>query len=218
MSESPSKADLWAEIKAAGLEPNVSYQKATIELLQEIVNRLRLAQSKEQVSQSEAPRDIQAGLDAYKDAYDETPIRKDSANRIWFREEVKKPAIPQPRARRKLTYVDTGTKTETVSTGGYVETVEVAGDRIETGEVKITMPSYQVGIYLDPKLPFRVHAYNNVRGFDLFEVQAFYGGADLVPSTIKRMYVGNDLCYDIRSVIREIEAEDRRNQLKGTQA
>ena len=89
---------------------------------------------------------------AYSAGYDEEPVRIDPVTKfVWFREEVRKPAAPRPRARRKLTYVDPGTKTMEVSDGRYVETVEVSGQQRNTGEVRITMPSYQVGVYLDPK-------------------------------------------------------------------
>ena len=154
---------------------------------------------------------------AYSAGYDEEPVRIDPETRfIWFREEVRKPAAPRPRARRKLTYVDSGTKTMEVSDGRYVETVEVSGQQRNTGEVRITMPSYQVGVYLDPKFKdFKIHVYNDVRGFDLFDVQKFYGGADLVPAGIKRIYVGNDLCYDMLTVIRTIEEEYNRLRLQG---
>ena len=37
--------------------------------------------------------------------------------------------------------------------------------------------------------------------------------ADLVPTECKRLYIGTDLCYDIRTVIRAIESEYRREQL-----
>lgn len=166
-------------------------------------------------SVQETPRDRYAAERAYQPNEGETPIRTDEAGRVWFREEVRKPATPQPRARRRITYIDTGVKKETVVDGRFIETVEVAGDRRTTEMVKITMPSYQVGVYSDPRFPFKVHTYNNNRGFDLFDVQAFYGGADLVPSDILRVYVGNDLCYDIRSTIRSIQSEYRAQQLRG---
>ena len=159
--------------------------------------------------------DQYAGQRAYQPDEGETPIRVDDQGRTWFREEVRKPATPQPRARRRITYIDTGVKKETVVDGRFIETVEVAGDRRTTEMVKITMPSYQVGIYLDPRFPFKIHVYNNNRGFDLFDVQKFYGGGDLVPPDILRTYVGNDLCYDIRSTIRSIQAEYRAQQLRG---
>jgi hypothetical protein len=147
--------------------------------------------------------------------YDE-PIRVDEEGRVWFQEEVRKPAYPKPRGRRVLKYTDTGVKTETVQNGEYIETFEVAGvDPGRPAEVKITLPSYQVGIYKDPRFPFRIHCYNQREGFDLFEVQDFYGGAELVPETCKRVYIENDLCYDVRSVVRTIANEHRQLQLQG---
>lgn len=159
--------------------------------------------------------DIVAGRHAYRD---ESPLRTDEQGNVWYREEVTKPAVPKPRARRVLDYVDPGTVVKTISNGQYTESFEVAGDQQTRRQVKITMPSYQVGVYKAPNLPFRVHVYNDNRGFDLFEVQEYYGGGDLVPSDIKRIYVGNDLCYDINSTIRTIEAEYRRFNLNRSNA
>jgi hypothetical protein len=146
----------------------------------------------------------------------EGPIRVDELGREWYQEEVRKPAYPKPRGRRVLTYLETGVKTETVKVGEYVETFEIAGqDPGRPAEIKITLPSYQVGIYKDPRFPFKVHTYNGRSGFDLFEVHEFYGGAELVPPTCKRIYIENDLCYDMRSVINTITAEHRQLLLTG---
>lgn len=142
------------------------------------------------------------------------PLRTDEHGRVWFQEEVRKPATPRSRGRRVLRYFDTGVKKETVQSGEYTETVEVAGDgQARELTVKITLPSYQVGIYKDRRFPFRVVCYNGNEGFHLFEVQQFYGGAELVPPEIKRKYVENVLCYDIRSVIAAIVREDRERTL-----
>lgn len=147
---------------------------------------------------------------------EDTPIRVDELGRAWFQEEVRKPAYPKPRGRRVLTYMDTGVRKETVQNGEYMETFEVAGvGEARPAEVKITLPSYQVGIYKDPRFPFRVHTYNGREGFNLFEVEHYYGGAELVPATCKRVYVENDLCYDVRSVIQSIQNEYRQLQLMG---
>ena len=145
------------------------------------------------------------------------PIRRDDQGRVWFQEEVLKPAYPKPRGRRILRYMDEGVKTETVVAGEYVESYEVAGDRApRAAEVKITLPSYQVGIYLDPRFPqFKIHTYNGSEGFNLDDVELFYGGPELVPAGVKRIYVENDLCYDIRSVVRAIQDEHRSLQLQG---
>jgi hypothetical protein len=103
--------------------------------------------------------------------------------------------------------METGVRTETVQAGEYVETFEVAGNEVSRpAEVKITLPSYQVGIYTDPRFPFKIHCYDGREGFDFAEVQAYYGGSALVPDSCKRIYIENDLCYDIRSVVRTIQA------------
>jgi len=144
------------------------------------------------------------------------PIRTDENGRVWFQEEIRKPAYPKPRGRRVLTYMESGVKTETVRSGDYIETFEVAGTGTpRVAEVKVTLPSYQVGIYADPRFPFKIHVYNEMQGFDLMDVQDFYGGAELVPAEAKRMYVENVLCYDIRTTVRAIEAEYRQLQLTG---
>ena len=144
------------------------------------------------------------------------PIRIDETGREWYQEEVKKPSYPRPRGRRVLRYQESGVEQVTVQNGEYTETFEVAGSGPgQAAEVKITLPSYQVGIYKDPRFPFKVHTYNGMEGFDLFEVEEFYGGAELVPAAVKRIYVENHLCYDIRSVVRAIEAEHRQLQLTG---
>lgn len=140
--------------------------------------------------------------------------RVDENGLTWYQDEIRKPAYPKPRARRVLRYSNPGSVTQTVVNGNMTETFEVAGTGHTAGEIKITLPSYQVGIYSDPRFPFKIHIYNEIRGFDLFEVQEFYGGAELVPEEIKRMYVENVLCYDIRTVIRAIETEARQLDLK----
>lgn len=143
-------------------------------------------------------------------------IRVDEQGRQWIQEEVLKPAYPKPRGRRVLKYMETGVTTETVQNGEYVETFEVAGKSAPVAaEVKITLPSYQVGIYRDPRFPFKIHTYAERAGFNLEEVEKYWGGAELIPPTVKRVYVENDLCYDIRTVVQAIQAEHRQLQLTG---
>jgi hypothetical protein len=145
------------------------------------------------------------------------PIRTDEEGRVWYQEEVLKPAYPKPRGRRVLKYMEPGVVEQTVKNGDYTETFEVSGDpaNARQAEVKITLPSYQVGVYKDPRFPFKVVTYNGNEGFDLDEVQEFYGGAELVPPAVKRKYVENVLCYDIRSTVRAIQEEFRQQQLSG---
>lgn len=140
-------------------------------------------------------------------------IRVDElTGRKIIQEEVKKPAYPKSRGRRVLKYMDTGVQKQTVKAGDYTEEFEIPGDpaNARPAEVRITLPSYQVGISIDPRFPmFKIITYNGNEGFDLFDVQKFYGGAELVPAEIKRKYVENTLCYDIRTVVRAIETEYR---------
>lgn len=156
-----------------------------------------------------------AGVRMNTHAPDE-PLFIDEDGIEWFQREVRKPAFPKPRGRRVLQYVEHGTKTETVKNGEYLESFEISDDRApgRTSEVKITLPSYQTGIYKDPRLPFKIHVYNDQRGFDLFDVWEYFGGETLVPDGCKRIYISNDLCYDIRSVINTIEAEYRQLKLQ----
>jgi hypothetical protein len=144
-------------------------------------------------------------------------IRIDDQGRHWLQEEVRKPAYPKPRGRRVLRYQDPGVRKETMVTGDYTESFEVAGDPSTAipAEVKITLPSFQVGIYTTRQFPFRVVTYGGNQGFDRDDVIAFYGGAELVPDECKRIYVENVLCYDMRSVIRAIRVEHRQQQLAG---
>jgi hypothetical protein len=147
------------------------------------------------------------------------PIRVDpDTGRLWFQEEVLKPAYPKPRGRRVLKYQDPGVRVQTIKAGEYTESFEISGDpaNAREAEVKITLPSYQVGIYKDPRFPFKVVCYNGNEGFDLEDIQNYYGGAELVPEDVKRKYVENVLCYDMRSVIRAIETEYRQQQLRGS--
>lgn len=147
---------------------------------------------------------------------DSIVLRVDDEGREWFQEEVRKPAYPKPRGRRILRYLDKGVQTETVVAGEYVESYEVEGSGPgRAAEIKITLPSYQVGIYKDPRFPFKIHTYNGNVGFNLHEVEEFYGGTEMVPEDVKRIYVENDLCYDVRSVIRAIQTEHRQMQLQG---
>lgn len=157
---------------------------------------------------SNEPLDTLAGVRMNSDTHE--IIRIDDEGRQWLQEEIRKSAIPKPRVRRKYQYQDSGTKEMTVRNGEYMETFEVAGGDNNISEARVTLPTYQVGRYVDPRFPFSVHIYNEQRGFDLFEVEEFYGGRELVPPTVKRIYVDSVLCYDIESVIQAVEAEYRR--------
>lgn len=150
------------------------------------------------------------------------PIRVDpDTGFIWYQEEVRKPAAAKPRGRRVLTYMDSGVQTKQFSGQDengtpFTETFEVAGNGAGVQQqAKITLPSYQVGIYKDPRFPFKIHVYNERRGFDYFDVANYYGGIELVPTDVKRTYVSNNLCFDMRTVIRNIQTAFRQLQLAG---
>lgn len=224
------KSTLYAALKEAGWEPDKHYRDYSTDDLVEIAANLTGQEpvintntehkpgptiyDLETPPVSATPTNERPGQRVFSDM--NTPVRTDPDGKVWYAEEVRKPATPKPRARRKLSYIDPGTKTQGTQVGQFTESFEVAGDQQRTEEVKITLPTYQVGIYKDPKHPFKIHVYNGNRGYDLFEVRDYYGGDfDLVPSMIKRTYVGNTLCYDIRSTIRAIEEEARQLSLKG---
>lgn len=238
------KGALWRELKEAGITFPLHYRDYSMAQLQAEVDRLHAQATPQTMQAEpsapaplrEAPRpqtglqdppsrpqppalpmrpaDTVAGLRLNTHGEDE-PLRVDENGLVWYQDEVRKSAFPKPRGRRVLDYMDPGVRMETAQTGnGYTESFEMPGDQARPSQVKITLPTHQVGIYRDPSLPFKIHVYNDNRGFDLFEVRDFYGGGDLVPEDIKTVYVGQSLCYDIRTTRRAIEAEYRDKLLK----
>lgn len=233
-----TKSTYYRALKAAGVEFPKHYREYNTAELQEMFHQLRengvdiqlpepepkpetsAPLQEERKSQASSRLPVQdrpaEELPGERALQSREPIRQDSQGRVWYQEEVRKPAFPKPRGRRVLRYLETGVKRTSVQSGEYTESFEVAGDeRTREAEVKITLPSYQVGLYKDPRFPFLIHEYNSQRGFDYFEVNKFYGGEELVPDEIKKIYVQNVLCYDMRTVIRAITTEDRQRQLSG---
>lgn len=232
------KAAYWRELKDAGVEFKLHYREYSTDQLAAAVQRLREGQaapapavapppSAETVNLTTSPPDLgapqvkhatpdtMAGIRQNTVAPDE-PIRTDENGFVWFQDEVRKPAFPKPRGRRVIKYTDPGVKTVTLNgSRGESESFEMPGDESRAAEARITLPGYQVGIYQDPRYPFKIHVYNEERGFDLFEVEKFWGGADLVPKDVKRKYVSSTLCYDMRTTIRQIEAEAAQLALQG---
>jgi len=148
-----------------------------------------------------------AGL-TYSTPHDQ-PIRVDLQGRIWFRDEVAKPAVPRARMTRKQTYTETGVVQErTYLPNGQLDDVyEVSGGERKQMTVTTTTPSWQVGRFLDPRFPFQIHRYNRAVGFSSREIIAYYGGVHLVPRSIRTLYVGNQLCYDIATTKETIESQ-----------
>ena len=135
------------------------------------------------------------------------PLRVDLQGRIWFRDDVPKPAIPRARMTRKTRYKDSGVKEErTYHDDGRIDEIyEVAGEESRELTITTTLPSYQVGRYKDSRFPFMIHVYNQQQGFDYGDVIEYYGGRELVPGTIKTVYIGNMLCFHISSTVQTIE-------------
>lgn len=232
-----TKGALWQELKEAGVEFPRHYREYTMEQLQRVKNDLdarTAALNQPAIRLPEPPRqqprqpvpfavpeqqvrlekpvptpDTVAGLRQNTHG-DLEPLRVEPNGRIWYQDEVQKRAFAAPRGRRIIRYNDPGVQMRThVNPDGSSESFEMPGDRSVPSEAKITLPSHQVGIYRDRNSPFRVHTYAGQRGFDLFDVEEFYGGADLVPEGVKRIHVYTSLCYDIRTVIRAIKEEHR---------
>ena len=135
-------------------------------------------------------------------------------------DEVRKPGYPKPRGRIVREYIDSGVKTVEIKdqNGSVVERYEMPGEERTRSQVKITAPSYQVGVYRDPAVLgefFKIHTYNGAAGFDFFDVEKYWGGPRMVPQTCKRIYVSTTLCYDIDSVIQAINDEYREKVLRG---
>lgn len=234
-----NKSALWQTLKAAGVEISKPYRQCSEEELEHAVAYLRQEQAKTSMAGvvpapergDRGPIDRFAHVPVMPADPNEmagemlnthtelTPIRKDEDGRVWFQNEVRKPAYAKPRGRRVLTVQEHDTKQVTVPSGQFTESFEVP-DRdspLRPTTIKITLPSYQVGIYQDPRFPqFKTICYGGNEGFDFEDVQRFYGGPELVPSDVQRKYVENVLCYDQRTVIRAIEAEYRQSQLNPT--
>jgi hypothetical protein len=232
------KGALYRALKGAGAEFDRPYREYTVAELQAAYDLLRekmgddapplnIAPPQPQAERRAAERpainlpikekdpDEMAGQRLNTNTADLTPIRQDDAGRIWFQEEVLKPAYPKPRGRRVLRRMDGAVETVTVKDGDYTETFEIAGvGPKQATEIKVTLPSFQVGIYKDPRFPFLIVTYNSRQAFRREDIDDYFGGRDLVPGDIKRVYVENVLCYDIRTVIRSIQNAYRQIQLQ----
>ena len=216
-----SRGELWRALNTSTEFVSAKpYREYTTAELQREFDRLRVGESPllggaeaSSIPLKNEPEEI-AGLHSIN--AEATPIREDENGLVWYVDEVRKSAIPKPRARRVIKYNDPGFQTLRIenSRGDYHETIEMPGTRTRPSEAKITLPSYQVGIYKDPAMPFKIHIYNEKRGFDYFEVIDYFGGREaLVPSTVKRDYVSTTLVWDIQSTVDTIMSEYRERVL-----
>lgn len=140
-------------------------------------------------------------------------LRIDKRGRIWFREEITPDMAKSRRLRKKVTHVEADFEVKKVQQGDYIETVEVIGESTHLADAYVGLPAKQVGVYKDPRFPFKIHTYKAATGFNYDEVVAYFGGAEFLPPSIKKVYVGNDLCFDIRAVVNHIQREFRQLQL-----
>ena len=236
MTQQERKA-LWDEALELGYVPQRHYREHSVDELRTLVRQFQLRKtlvSAESLPETVDPRDDilqQARYDQLREAEPEEiagirrsdgeeVIRIDADGKQWIMDEVRKPGYPKPRGRIVREYIDSGVKTVEIKdqNGSVVERYEMPGEERTRSQVKITAPSYQVGVYRDPAVLgefFKIHTYNGAAGFDFFDVEKYWGGPRMVPQTCKRIYVSTTLCYDIDSVIQAISDEYREKVLRG---
>lgn len=203
---STDRSELWQALKGAGFQFSKKYQEYTTDELRAIYDGM-LAQQEAKTGVRGAAKD-ESELPTQRRADELKPIRTDENGRVWFQEEIQKSSLAAPRGYRMFREVGTGVKTVTInSEDGYTETIEVPDGTRRPLEVKVGIPTWQVGIYADPQFPFRVAVYRDARGFLRQDVEQFFGGPDVLPEGIETQYVGNILCYPIREVIVAIQRE-----------
>ena len=200
-------ANLMAEFKAEGFEEGVKGNDAedtpSWVQPQEPHDRRPVGMLKPKVEKDETP-----------DGLPEGAIRADDAGRIWFREEIGPEIAKNRRLRKRITQVvPEKVEVKQIQAGDYIETIEVVGEGTRSLDAFITLPPTQVGIYLDPRFPWKVFTYNGSLGFSYGDVNAYYGGVEFVPSTVKKKFVGNMMAYDIKSAISTVERKYRELQL-----
>lgn len=212
MSQS-DKARFYNLLKDAGYPLDRHYREYNTAELQAAYSQLRKdAEAAGQPLPSppepprQPPKDSVPGDHAYRAGSDETVLYVDDEGRAWYREMFLKGDGARPRVRRRISYIDSGVVKRQSADGHFTETYEVAGTERNAREVFVTMPSYQVGIYKDPRYPWKIHVYDDRRGFDLNDIAEYFGGMTDVPASCKRIYVSNDLCFDMRSVIQTVRA------------
>jgi hypothetical protein len=212
---STDRSELWQALKAANYPFTKKYNEYTGEELKQIYNDL-LEQQAAKTGVRGAAKDKDE-LPTQRRSDELTPIRTDENGRVWYQEEIQKSTIAKSRGYRVFREIGTGVKTVTIdSDDGYTETIEVPDGSKKPLEVKVGIPTWQVGIYKDPQFPFRVVEYRTARGFLRQDVEEYFGGPDVLPEKVESIYVGNLLAYPIREVIVAIQREFNQLQKKGS--
>ena len=233
MTQAERKA-VWDRLVNSGWAPAKHYREYTQADLEYELRKREISGAAPQPQSEEtgpAPEDFrfQADVDALRETPadtvpglrlnthgDEKPLRIDEDGKVWYKDEITKASYPKERGKRVIEYIDPGVKTQVVrdSNGSIVESFEMPGDQHRISQAKISLPAYQIGLYRDPTLLgefFKIHVYQENRGFDPFDVEKFFGGRHQIPATCKRKYVDTVLCYDIDSVLQAIQDEYREN-------
>lgn len=212
---STDRSELWQALKSAGYPFTKKYQEYSGEELKKIYNDL-LNEQAAKTGVRGAAKDHDE-LPTQRRADELTAIRTDEAGRIWYQEEIQKSTLAKPRGYRVFREIGTGVKTVKIdSDDGYTETIEVADGTKKPLEVKVGIPTWQVGIYKEPQFPFRTVEYRTARGFLRQDVEEYFGGPDVLPEGVETMYVGNLIAYPIREVIVAIQREFNQLQKKGS--
>lgn len=208
------RAHLYNELKEAGYKFSKHFREYSVNELQDIKAQIA-AQQAARTGVAVKDRDV-TELPSQRRGQEEEPIRTDLDGKVWYQEEIIKAGTARPRGYRIYREIGTDVKQVTVEDGdGYTETIEVAGDRQKPVEVKVGIPTWQVGIYKDPRLPFKIMVYRNARGYVREDVELFFGGPDVVPENVAKTYVGNMIGYDIRSTNTAIQREHNQLVRKG---
>ena len=238
---------LWDQLKEAGFTFTKHYRDYSVSELINELDTLRAEQARQRTARARTVADnpeeelqlsqedifFQADLDALRETPadtvpgirlnthgDDKPVRIDPDGKVWYRDEVGKPATPVERGKRILDYIDPGVKTVHVrdGNGSVVESFEMPGDQKRIAQAKVSLPAYQTGLYRDPALLgeyFKIHTYRGKGVFDLFDVQKYFGGPRMVPQVCKRDYTDTVLGYDIESVLQAIQDEYREKLKNG---
>lgn len=211
-----TRSELWQLLKSIGYQFQKPYKDYTTDELESIhASLLRKAAAQTGVEGRAKDEDE---LPTQRRSDELEPIRTDAQGRVWFQEEIQKSSLAKPRGYRVFREMGTGTKLITTERDeeGFTETIEVPDGSRKPLEVKVGIPTWQVGIYKDPKFPFRIVEYRTARGFMRQDVEEFFGGADVLPEGVNTIYVGNLLCYPIREVVIAINREFNMLQKKGS--
>ncbi len=209
-----TRSELWQLLKSIGYPFTKGYKEYTTEELEQIHQSL-LAQAAAKTGVVGAEKDQEALAVHRTDELE--PIRTDAQGRVWYQEEIQKSSLAKPRGYRVFREMGTGTKMVTTERDaeGYTETIEVADGTRKPLEVKVGIPTWQVGIYKDPQFPFKVVVYRDNRGFYRQDVEEFFGGPDVLPEGLEKTYVGNLLAYPIRETVVAIQREFNALQKRG---